>query len=255
LKFRSGAVLLQPKNDGTDLSVLVEVPLRGLQAKTDPAKNTLNVHCSLAALVKDARGDVVQKLSRDRSFQVTPDQLKMGNFVDKMTIMVPPGKYTLQSAVMDRESGKIGTERSEFTVAPKGKGVGISSLTLVRSFTPNAKGLDANEPFQFQGASITPTLDGKVPRTQDAMLRLFFVVYQDPSISSKPTVEIEFLKDGKSLTKVPLPLPAADAQGRIPYVMTIPAGAIPPGGYEIHATARQGDTQSETGIPISIEAM
>src|SRR5258708_3184578 len=165
----------------------------------------------------------------------------MGNFVDKMTVMAPPGKYTLESAVMDRESGKIGTERSEFTVAPKGKGVGISSLTLVRSFTPNAKGLDAIEPFQFQGASITPTLDGTVPRTQDAMLRLFFVVYQDPSISSKPTVEIEFLQDGKSLTKSPLPLPAADAQGRIPYVMTISASAIPPGSYEIHATARQGD--------------
>src|SRR5260370_34513234 len=140
VKFRSGAVLLQPRNDGTELSVLVEVPLHGLQPKTDAAKNTLNVHCSLAALVKDAKGEVVQKLSRDRSFQVTADQLKMGNFLDKMTVTVAPGKYTLESAVMDRESGKIGMERSEFTVAPKGKGVGISSLTPVRSFTPNSKG-------------------------------------------------------------------------------------------------------------------
>ena len=81
------------------------------------------------------------------------------------------------------------------------KGVGISSLTLVRSFTPNATGLDPNEPFQFQGASIVPTLDGNVPRTQDAVLRLFFVVYPDSSISSKPTVEIEFLQNGNTLNQ------------------------------------------------------
>ncbi|HET9319813.1 MAG TPA: VWA domain-containing protein [Bryobacteraceae bacterium] len=255
VKFHSGAVLLEPRNDGTEMSVLVEVPLHELQPKTDAAKNTLNVHCSLAALVKDAKGEAVQKLSRDRNFQVTADQLKMGNFVDKMMVTLPPGKYTLESAVMDRESGKIGTARSEFTVAPKGKGVGISSLALVRSFAPNAKGLDPNEPFQFQGASITPTLDGTIHKAPDAVLRLFFVVYRDPSISSKPTVEIEFLLNGKSLTKAPLPLPEADAQGRIPYVMTVPAAGIPPGLYEVRATARQGDTSSETRIPVQIEAM
>jgi len=255
VKFRLGAVLLQPHEEGTDLSVLVEVPLRGLQAQTDSVKKTLSVHCSLAALVKDAKGEVVQKLSRDRSFQVTADQLKMGNFVDKMMIELPPGKYTLESAVMDRESGKIGTARSDFTIAAKGKGVGISSLMLVRSFAPNVKGLDPNEPFQFQGASITPTLDSSVHKAPDAALRLFFVVYRDPSIASKPTVEIEFLQNGKSLTKASLPLPEADAQGRIPYVMTVPAAAIPPGLYGVRGAARQGDTSSETVMPVQIDAM
>src|SRR5579859_1424885 len=254
IKFRSGAELMEPRNEGRDLSVLVEVPLHELQPKTDPAKKTLNVHCSLAALVKDAKGEVVQKLSRDRSFQVTPEQLKMGNFVDKMMVTVAPGKYTLESAVMDRESGKIGIERSEFTVEPKGKGVGISSMTAVRSFTPNAKGLDPNEPFQFQGGSITPTLDSSVPRVKDAALRLFFTVYQDKSISGKPTVEIEFLQNGQSLTKVPMPLPDPDAQGKIPYVMTIPAASIPPGDYEVRATAKQGDTAAETKLGVKIEA-
>jgi VWFA-related protein len=254
VKFRSGAELMQPRTEGTDLSVLVEVPLHELQPTTDPAKKTLNVHCSLAALVKDTKGEVVQKLSRDRSFQVTADQLKMGNLVDKMTVSVPPGKYTLESAVMDRESGKIGMERSEFTVAPKGKGVGISSLTAVRSYTPNVKGLDPNEPFQFQGGSITPTLDTSVPRGKDAALRLFFIVYQDRSITGKPTVEIEFLQNGQSLTKVPMPLPDADGQGRIPYVMTIPAASIPPGDYEVRATAKQGDTTAGTQLAVKIEA-
>src|ERR1022692_169865 len=255
VEFRAGAFLQQPRSDGTDLSVLVEVPLHGLQAKPDAAQKGFDVHFSLAALVKDAKGEVVgPKLTRDRSFHVNADQLKMGNFVEKMPLNLPPGKYSLETAVMDRESGKMGIERSGFTVGPKGKGVGISSLASVRSYTPNVKGLDPNEPFQFQGGSITPTLNNSVPRVQNSNLRLFFVVYQDPSISAKPTVEIEFLLDGKSLTKVPMQLPGADAQGRIPYVMTIPAAAIPPGVYQVRAAAKQGDTESVTQTDVKIEA-
>jgi VWFA-related protein len=255
VEFRAGAFLEQPRSDGTDLSVLVELPLHGLQGKPDAAQKGFDVHFSLAALVKDHNGEVAgPKLTRDRSVHVTADQLKMGNFVEKMALNLPPGKYSLETAVMDRESGKMGIERSGFTVGPKGKGVGISSLASVRSYTPNVKGLDPNEPFQFQGGSITPTLNNSVPRVQNSNLRLFFVVYQDPSISAKPTVEIEFLLDGKSLTKVPMQLPGADAQGRIPYVMTIPAAAIPPGVYQVRAAAKQGDTESVTQTDVKIEA-
>ncbi len=254
VEFRAGEVTLQPGNDGTNLSVLVEVPLHGLQPKTDPAKNSLNVHFSLGALVKHSKGDVVEKLTHDRSFQVSADQLKMGNFVEKMPVVVAPGKYTLETAVMDRESGKIGMERTEFTVAAKAKGVGLSSLTMVRSFAP-AKGPDPSEAFEFQGQVITPTLNNSVPRVENSFLRLYFVVYRDSSIPGKPTMEIELLQNGKSLTKVPLPLPDADAQGRIPYVMTIPAAAIPPGVYEVRATARQGDTSAGSQTEVKIEAM
>jgi VWFA-related protein len=253
VKFRTGAILLQPRAEGTAVAILAEVPLHELQPKAGLANATLDVHCSLVALVKDAKGEVIQKLARDRGFQVTPDQLKLGNFLDKMTVTLPPGKYTLESAVMDRESGKIGTGRLEFTVPAKAPGVAISSLTPMRSYTPNAKGLDPNDPFQFQGGSITPTMDLTVKKGPNAVLRLFFTVYQDASVSAAPAVEIEFLQAGKSLTKVPMQLPAADAQGRIPYLMTIPAESIPSGSYEVRATARQGATASSASTTILID--
>jgi hypothetical protein len=98
-------------------------------------------------------------------------------------------------------------------------------------------------------------LNTSVPKAKDSVLRLFFIVYRDTSISAKPTVEIEFLQSGKTLQKVPMPLPEADAQGRIPYVMTIPAAAIPPGIYQIRATAKQGDTTSQVDTAVKIEAM
>jgi VWFA-related protein len=253
IPFRAGGVLLQPKPQGTSYLALVEVPLHELQPRADAAKHTYAVHFSLVALVKDAKGEVVEKLARDRSLFVLPDQLKLGNFLEKMMVTLPPGKYTVECALMDQQSGKTGTQRSEFTVGPKTAGVAISSLAPMRSYTPNAKGLDPNDPLQFQGGSITPTMDLTVKKEPNTVLRLFFTVYPDLSIPAKPSVEIEFRQAGKSLTKVPMDLPAPDAQGRIPYLMTVPAASIPPGVYEIHAVARQGASSQETATSVRIE--
>ncbi len=251
VQFRAGAVLLQPGKTATGVAVILEVPLRGLTAK--PNIGNFDVHCSLAALIKDASGEVVQKITRDRSFHVTSEQREMGNFLDKSTVELAPGAYTLDSAVMDEETQKTGVQRLSFTVPAAGNGVGISSLTPMRSYTPNVKGLDPNEPFQFQGGSVTPTLDFVIKKVANSALRLFFTVYANAAISAKPTVEVEFLQNGKSLTKVPMELPAADAQGRIPYLMTIPAEAIPAGSYDVRATARQGSTSSVSSTTVRFE--
>ncbi|MDR3699510.1 MAG: VWA domain-containing protein [Candidatus Sulfopaludibacter sp.] len=251
VNYRAGAVLLQPKKGETGVAVLMEVPLHELEGKANGA--SLDVHCSIAALVKDSKGEVVQKITRDRSFKVTADQHKMGNFLDKAMLDLAPGKYVLESAVEDRENLKSGVQRLEFTVPAGGTGVGISTLMPMRSYAPNAKDLDPNDPFQYQGGSVTPTMDMVVKKAPNSALRLFFTVYQDAAIAAKPSVEIEFLLNGKSLTKVPMQLPAADAQGRIPYLMTIPAEAIPVGSYEVRASAKQGSTTAVSSTTVKFE--
>jgi VWFA-related protein len=254
VKYRAGTALLQPHKGApgaTDVAVLLEVPLRELQAKDDGG--AMDVHCSMAALIKDARGEVVRKITRDRSFRVTAEQHNLGNFLDKSAIELAPGKYVLESVVEDRESGKTGVQRLEFTVPAGATGVAISSLLPMRSYTPDARDLDPGEPFQFQGGSVTPTLDMLIRKAPNSALRLFFTVYPDRAAGGKPAVEIEFLSNGRVLTKVPMDLPAADAQGRIPYLMTIPAEAIPAGTYEIRATARQGSTSAVASTSIRFE--
>jgi VWFA-related protein len=253
IEFNASAVVLQPKEDKTDVSLVIELPLHALQPKTDPGSAKPGVHCSLAVLVKDSRGEVVEKLTRDRSYNVSPEQLKGGNLVEKSTISLAPGQYTLDSAVMDRESGKVAMHHGQLTVPAKTPGVAISTLTGVRSYAPNAKNMDANEPFQFQGGLITPTLNSSVKRMEGAALRVFFTVYPDKSMAMKPTLDIEILQGGKSLTRGALPLPDPDAQGRIPYVFTIPADKIPVGVYEIRATAKQGSSTQQSQTQVKIE--
>ena len=67
----------------------------------------------------------------------------------------------------------------------------------MRSYTPNVKGLDADEPFQFQGGRVTPTLDNVVKKAPNSVLRLFFTVYPDSGDTHQASVEVEFLLAGK----------------------------------------------------------
>jgi hypothetical protein len=53
-------------------------------------------------------------------------------------------------------------------------------------------------------------------------------------------VELEYVKDGKVIGKGGLQLPAADAKGRIPYIMSSSAEAMPAGDYVIKAIVTQG---------------
>jgi len=249
--FRAAGIVLEPAAQGRSVLGVVELPLHELEPAPGAAGPTRSVRCSVVALVKNASGEVVDKLARDRSFTVTPEQLKGGNFLEKTTWNLPAGIYTLETAVKDQTSGKAGVTRSGFTIPAETKGVGISSIVVMRSYAPSATTADPNDPFRFQGGIITPTLDTTVKREANGALRLFFTVYQDGA-GTKPSAQVEILQGGRSLTKVPLELPAPDRQGHIPYLMTIPTGQIPPGVYDVRAVARQGESAAEARTSIRI---
>ena len=229
----------------------MEVPLHELQPKAGPAKAMLDVHCSLVALVKDAKGEVVQKLARDRGFQVTADQLKMGNFLDKMTVTLPAGKYSLESAVMDRESGKIGTQRSEFTVPAKAAGVAISSLDPMRSYTPERQGARPERPVPIPGrqrhADHGP--DGQ-EGTERRAAPVLHGVSGCVGLPPRPPWKSNFCRRARASRKSPCNCPPPMRRARIPYLMTIPAESIPSGSYEVRATARQGASTADASTMI-----
>lgn len=255
LDFRAGLVRFRSTAQGVSTAVLIEVPIGNLTFREDKEKNQFSARLSLVALIKDSSGAVVQKFTRDLPLQGTLDKLagvKSGNFIYKEMLSLPAGRYTLEAAVIDRETNRTSATRGSYELNG-GKGVGISSISLVRTYQPNAKDLDPDDPFQFQGGRITPTLSPAIKAEKGAALSMFFVVYPDSANSAKPAVEIEYLKDGQVVGKGSLELPAPDAQGRIPYVMSSDASAMPPGDYTIQATVKQGQETARDKTSIKVE--
>jgi VWFA-related protein len=253
--IRSRLVRFQPTAKGVTTSVVVEVPVANLEFKEDQSKHIFNARLSLVALVKDGNGSVQQKFTRDVPIQATPENLagvRLGNFVYKDMLTLPAGKYTLDTAVMDRGNNKIGTDRVAYELAAP-KNVGISSITLIRSYAAGAKDLEPTDPFQYQGGRVTPTLTPTLKGGKGATLSMFFVVYPETGIADKPAVEIEYIRDGQVVGKGGLELPAADTNGRIPYIMSSSAESLPAGEYVIRATVKQGASTTQERATFKVE--
>jgi VWFA-related protein len=251
VRYRAAAVVLHPRKDAATVAVLVEVPLKGLQTAVTPTE--MDIHCTLAALIKDSKGTLVEKISNDRSLKVTAAQHDGGKLLDKTILNLAPGKYTLDSAVSDLADTKTGAQHTEFTVPRGGTGVEISPLIPVRWYTPDAKDLEPEDPFQVEGGSVTPSMETTIKMVPNSPFRLFFIIYPDASIAAKPVVEVEIAKDGATVETAPMELPHADALGRVPYLMTIPARAIRAGSYEIRAKVTQGSASAAASTTIRFE--
>jgi VWFA-related protein len=257
LEFRSAALHLEPGRAGSGTaSLLVEVPMKNAQFAVDQAASSYRAQLSLLALIRDANGAIVTKLSREVPVSgplARLEAVREANFIFREQVKLAPGRYTVATAVMDRESGKIGGRKAVFVMQQKPQGVRLSSVALVRRYEPNAQNLDPQEPYQFQGGRITPTLASSITGGKGASLSLFFIVYPDAAIAQKPAVAVEYLVDGKAVARADLDLPAPDAQGRIPYVMSSPAENMKPGMYEIRVVVRQGSSAAEERTFVTIE--
>ncbi len=234
-------------------AVLVQVPMKQLATTTEAAG--VRAHLGMVALLKDAAGSVVQKFSQDLPLSVTNDKkagLASGNFTFNRAFDLAPGKYTLETAVADYEANKAGAQRISFTVPSPEKGVAISDVTLVRSFAKQATMLDPQDPFEYQGGKITPSLDSHLRAEKGATMSIYMVIYPDPEIADKPKLTLEYLQAGKVLGGGQLPLGPPEKDGRIPYVASSPIENFPAGDYEARVTVQQGSTSKFSQIKFTI---
>jgi VWFA-related protein len=239
--MRTGALQFTPGRGGRQAVVLVEVPLAGATFERDEAQKTYHVRLSLLALVRDAKGRLQQRLSHDWPLDGPLDQAESargGNAVFKRTVWLAAGRYSLEAAVQDRASGRLGVDRRTFDVS-EGAALAMSSVSIVRRTEAAPEGAPADDPLRLAGASIVPNLGTPVVPMANPELSLFMTVY--PEAGPEPVeATLEFRHDDRTVGRAKPELPAPDDQGRIAYVGSFPADRFAPGRYEVRAIVRQG---------------
>lgn len=253
--YHAGLFHLQPAKDGVKSLLIVEVPMSNLTFTENAATKAYRARTSVLALIKDASGKVVKRFARDLPLTGPSDKIAMvkaGNFIYRENLTLAPGKYTLETAASDGEGNQFGARTQTVEVAATA-GVGLSNLFLVRNYQQGVKDLTKEEPLQFNGGRVTPSMTGRIINSPGTTLAVFFTVYPDGS-SAKPELTIEYLAGGQVLAAAPLQLPAPDSLGRIPYVMSSPADSLPAGDYEIRATVKQGASSAKESVFVKVEA-
>ena len=89
---------------------------------------------TVLVLVRDEAGRVVRKLSR-RFANSGPldkaDEARRGRLLVLRETWLPPGRYTVEIAVQDASSGRLGVQRTPLEIGRRGEAGSVSSLVLV----------------------------------------------------------------------------------------------------------------------------
>ena len=219
-----------------------ELPAANLTATAEPQLLRHRLRVALVALVKDSSGQVVDKFSQDIPYFI-PDQnlpvMRATSIPFKHKTDLLPGRYTLDVAVIDREGRRASTASVPF-VSLENKGVGLSSVGLVRGLEPVDGVPDPSDPLIYQGKRVVPDLTPTLGA--DAKPLIYFVVYPDKSLAENPKLQVEFFADAKPVAIQNIKLPAPDASGAVAMLLS---GPTRPGDCELRISTIQGAGSAE----------
>lgn len=239
VEFRSSVLLGRPREQVTDATIIFQMPMRDINFRELDLGKSYRTHVSFLALVKDAAGEVVGKISNDLPVNLPAEKLegfRSGSVFFTRQVALPPGRYTVEAAASDLELGRIGARRSALIVpAAAPLAVGLSQMALVRRLEDAPANPDPADPFVVGNKRVVPTLVDRIPRGGKNALSIFFNAWA-PAADVAIEAAMEFIRDDKSLGVSRLQLPAPQADGRIPYIATIPLESFEPGLYEIRLT-------------------
>ena len=253
IAYHAEAVSFRAARSAVQYSMIFQVPMQNLTYRENKQAGKLRSHVSLLALVKDAEGQVAAKVSRDLANDIPADKFDAftrGDITFAEPLLLAPGRYTLETAVVDRENGAAGVKRVALVVADQ-PGIGLSELVAVRRVDPYNVAVDggrnAADPLHVVNGRITPSLDGAYAAGSD--IPLYMVIYPNQA-GGAPSLSIEVLQNGKAITRTSPDLPPADQTGAIPFMSSI---SPPPGHYEIKVTARQGSSAASRMLALRVQ--
>lgn len=243
LPIRSRAFRFGTEAGSQRYTLVLEVPLRSIRFEADRDPAVERAHFSFMGVLRASWGGVAEKFSQDSPVWLPRnrhDELMQGNAVFMRSFTLPEGRYRLETAAWDQQSGRMAVDHSRLSVPPGRSPYGLSSLAVVKRAERVPKGaLASDDPFRAGEARIVPWVtEAEVDAARE--ISLFFVAYVPAGEAQAPEVTLEFLRDAQVVGRAEPELPAPDAAGRIPYVVSLPGGRFSPGRYEVVAELRSG---------------
>ena len=123
---------------------------------------------------------------------------------------------------------------------------------LVQSVTQASAAQAADNLFRANDVMLFPNL-GEPVRKSAAKQITFFFSARPAKGSTGVSAQLEVAQNGKTLAQLPLPLPAADASGRIQCVSGLPSEALPVGTYELRVIVKDNQQSVARAVTLVVE--
>jgi hypothetical protein len=196
-------------------------------------KELAKVHVCVTALIRDDKGQIVDKISKDIPYDLpiaTKAQMQKGIVSFTTPFMLPPGHYTIDAAAVDRQGGKASVNRSTLDVY-EDSGFTMSDVSVARRVDSIDGPPNAQDPLQARGAAITPELGDIVTPDTGGALEFFAVAYPQLPVDAPVNASIEIYQAGKLVMKSPPSPVPPDKNGAASILAKLPAGKLQPGAH------------------------
>ena len=248
--YRAQALHYRSPGGSPELEIAFEIPVSSLASTTDAASGREHWHASLLALVKDSSGQIVEQMNSDSPMDASKTEAaaaRTGRILFARGVTLPPGRYSVETAVVDWVSGH--TSAATFAVeCAAGNGAELSSVVLVRRMDQTPATGIAGDPLAYQGKRIYPSLFDDLP--PGGQQYLYFLAYPDRNSASKPALHAQFLLNGRVVADQTTALPPADASGAVPILIQT-AGR--PGQHEMRFVLSQGNESSTQTVRYEVK--
>jgi VWFA-related protein len=240
LAFASAVVQVPDQADESAVPVVVEVAGDAPTLDLDPKEKSYRQDFTVLVLVRDEGGRVVRKMSR-RFATGGPvekaEEARRGRMLVLRETWLPPGRYTVETAVQDAPSGRLGVRRAALEVPSTTDTMRVSTLVLVGHAAPRGEGPPEAPALVTQGMQIYPSAAGPVSASSGRPLPFFLVASPAPGREAlRATVE---LRRGETPV-FSAPAEFATAIGRATLLGGVPLDGIAPGDYELRVTVADG---------------
>jgi VWFA-related protein len=252
LRFDADVLHMGELAGGDANALVVEVPMSQIELSPDENTKLFSAHVSIVAQIKDSRGAVVEHFSEDlprHGALALIEQARAEVITMQRHFTAPPGNYTLETLVLDRNSGQAGGYRQRLQIS-KSVGPDISDIVVVRRETPYEAETDSAEPLRYENSQIVPSLSEQLPQLSHT-IPLFFIAHPDPK-RERPTIELEVRRNGEPVMRGPLQVNAT-ATGPVPYLARLSGTSLEPGDYEIAVVLSQGSVVVRRSMHLHID--
>ncbi len=236
--------------------VIAQIPTSAVSFVEDKTKKTWETDLRVVALIKDQNKQVVQKLSQQFQLNGAMDKLeetKRNPLLFYSEAELPSGKYEIDIAAYDTPTSKATVQHSTIDVAAEGESkLSLSSVIIVHSASKATETQKTNNLFVVNDLLLVPNLGEAIHKGTTKQFSFYFVV-RPAKGGAAPTAVLEILQKGQALAQLPLPLPAADATGRMQVASSLPSEGFPPGIYEMRVTVQDGQSKVSRSANFTIE--
>jgi VWFA-related protein len=252
---RAGALVFPERARPGLVPVIVDVKTAPLTFQ--PAADGKSYSSDFTVLVRflDEQRRVMRQVSQHYEVKgpiAEIERARQGDVLFYRQPELPPGLYTMETVVYDAPSGKSSVRVATVEVPNVDVSrLRLSSLVLVKRGEKIAEGeRRPDNPLFVKDVVLLPNLGEPVSKASKEV-GFYFSVYPGAGRGT-PESEIELLRDGTLLARVPMPRATPDESHRIPQFGRLPLDQLAPGTYELRVVVKQGSDQASRSTMLRV---